>query len=737
MDRNNIISKRNKILGYIRDNRLRDAFKELRLLILGQNSWQLSYDIDRVEESYKLMLRYASDGVDDPGRKDIYDDIIESAYTLVDRITRDALKAVSSSLYFNTLRYEETQSSNSISELLCGYSKLRENSSLYNMITSENQVKELAKTVVKDMEQLEKRLFNVLWVTYPLSTECQVSIEDALLSTSYPRHFKQLMVSALLMGLLEYYDERRLHILLTLYAKGDETLSIKALCALLIAMYCHKSRNISNKLKGHLMSVKELPKWHDDVQTVFLQFIRTRDTERINKRMREELIPQMLKLRPDIYKKINDNTSVIDMSSIEENPEWQEILDSSGISDKIRELSEMQQDGGDVFMSTFAQLKSFPFFADISNWFLPFHVDHSIVSESLGENSSVISEIISSSPFLCNSDKYSFVLTFKSVPVSQREMMMNQFNSQNINVAELQNADLTPSNKIRENIANKYVQDLYRFFKLFRRKGEFFDPFSTPLNLVQVPELAADFNDTDTLALVSEFYFNRKYYSDAFELFKLLCDKMPPSFQLYQKMGYCCQQEGHVDMALRYYEQSELLNADSIWTLRRIAGCYKLLNMPSKALEYYIRVEEKKPDDLTIALNMGHCLMELGRYDEAMKYYFKVDFLDDKSSRAWRPLAWCALLSGDLAQSKKYYDKVLTDNPSSEDYLNMGHLALAANKTAEAIKYYRSSLDHDGGDVEKFVKSINNDIRYLKQINVDIAIIPLLIDSLLYSIDEK
>ncbi len=737
MDRNNIIAKKNIVLKHISSHRLRDAFKELRSLIFGQNSWQLSYDIDCIEESYKLMLKYASEGVDDPGRQDVYDDIVETTYTLVDRIVRDALKTISSSLYFNTLRYEELQSSNSISELLRRYYKLCDKSSLYNLVTSENLEQEIENTTIKDLEQIEKRLFNVLWVTYPLSTESQASLEDALLSTSFPRHFKQLIVSALLMGLLEYYDERRLHILLTLYAQEDEVLSVKALCALLVAMYFHKNRTISKKLKAHLASVKELPKWHDDVKMVFLQFIRTRDTERINKRMQEELIPQMLKLRPDIYKKINDNTNIIDTSTIEENPEWQEILESSGIADKIKELSEMQEDGGDVFMSTFAQLKSFPFFSDISNWFLPFHVDHSVVSESLGEKSDVISEIISASPFLCNSDKYSFVLTFKSVPTAQRDMMMSQFNSQNINVAEIHNADFFHKKKKRENIANKYVQDLYRFYKLFRRKGEFNDPFNTPLNLVQVPELAADFCDTDTLILVSEFYFNRKYYDDAFELFKMLCKKMPPSFQLYQKMGYCCQQNGNVDLALKYYEQSELLNSDSIWTLRRIAGCYKLLNMPSKALEYFIRVEEKKPEDLTVALNIGHCLLELNRYNEAMKYYFKVEFLDAKSSRAWRPLAWCALLSGDFFQSKKYYDKVLADNPSSGDYLNMGHLALATNNTAEAIKHYGSSLECDGGDVEKFVKSINDDIHYLKQINIDTSVMPLLIDSLLYSIDEK
>lgn len=736
MVRNEILSKKNIITGYIQAHRLRDAFRELRIAASGQYSWQLNSDIDRIEEAYMLMLKYVSDGADDPGRGEVYAGIVEEMYNITDRIVRKTLKPDSSTLYFNTLRYEESQPDNDIAELLAEYVKKCDASSLYSMITSENTDKKTAAELAREMERLEKRLFNVLWITYPVSQDAEVAIEKALSSTSLPGHFKELMVSALLMGLLEYYDERRIHLLLDLYENDDEVLSIKALCAFLIALYHHRSRQVSSRVKDHLSAVKELPKWHEDVKMIFLQFIRTRDTERINRKMQEELIPQMLKLRPDIYKKISDTTSVIDLSAIEENPEWQEILDSSGITERIKELSEMQEDGGDVFMSTFSQLKTYPFFSDISNWFLPFHVDHSIISESLGNDSNVIGEIIAVSPFLCNSDKYSFILSLSAVPVSQRNMMLSQFNAQNLNIAEIRNSELTSSRNNRENAANKYIQDLYRFFRLFRRKGEFNDPFGTPLNLIQVPLHADDFNDIETLTLVAEFYFNRKYYGDAFDLFKLLGEKVPPSVQLFQKMGYCCQQNGDVGAALKYYEQSELLNADSIWTLRRIAVCHKLLNRPAKALEYFLRVEEKRPDDMSVTLNIGHCLLELNRYEDAMKYYFKVEFLDNKSTRAWRPLAWCAFLSGDMELSRKYYDKVLKDNPTSEDYLNIGHLALAEGNVKDAINHYKSSVKNNGGDIESFIKAIYGDIRSLKETGIDESTIPLIVDAVLYSSDK-
>ena len=61
-------------------------------------------------------------------------------------------------------------------------------------------------------------------------------------------------------------------------------------------------------------------------------------------------------------------------------------------------------------------------------------------------------------------------------------------------------------------------------------------------------------------------------------------------------------------------------------------------------------------------------------YNDAIKSYYKVEFLDEKSTRAWRPLAWCLLLSGDYDQSRAYYDRILNDNPSMEfniDYIEL------------------------------------------------------------------
>lgn len=718
-----------KIENYVMQKRLRDAFGLLRSYSASLGDWRITDRIDHLEQSYSMMLRYAVEGVDDPSRDEIYHSIVRGIFEILDRVSRELRRPKSPEIYFNTLRYESMQS-DSLKSLSDRYVALLSDLSLYNIAAGNAK----ADAGVKEKEETERRLFNRLWVSYPLSADDAAVVSSLMSGDEIPLYFKEMLVSALLLGLLQYYDEPRLDMLLDIYQSSpSRSISVRALVAALLAMYVNRSRVASSKLARRIDALRDTTSWHDDVKEVFLEFIRTRDTERINRKMQEELLPSMLKLRPDIARRMKD--SVADIADIEENPEWQELLDKSGITNKLKELTKMQEDGGDVFMMTFSNLKYFPFFSDVANWFIPFHMDHSAVKDALGKDLSTIGDMVASSPFFCDGDKYSFVLALASVPAAQKHMMLSQFDSQRINELELQAAAVSSGSMSAGRIANKYVQDLYRFFKLFRRKGDFKDPFMRPVNLLQLPFLAADLTDVETLPVVSEFYFRRGYYEDAAHVFGLLAGSMPPDAQLYQKLGYCHAKLGDMAQALDYYKQAELLNGDSLWTLRRIANCYKELDNPAMALEYYRRVEEKKPDDLGVALSIGHCYLELDRYDDALRYYFKVEFLDDKSTRAWRPIAWTSFVAGDFSQSRSYYEKVLTDRPDASDYLNMGHLYLACGDIKEALNFYGLSVDNESGGVEAFIKGFKADVPRLLAAGVQESLLPLVIDALLYSRD--
>lgn len=735
MTEKEILKVKNNVIANVKQGRLQVAFATLVDWASDLSVWELTDEIKRLEESYLMMLKYAVDGINDPARDEVYDSIVTSLYQLIDRLQRETLKQESSSkVYFSTLRLIEMQRTAKITQLISQYSDACSQASLYNIITDSNNDNSKIRETALNKERLECDVFNRIWTAYPLTSEDIKAIDDAIESEVLPIHFKQLLVSALMLGAIDYYDSSRLKLLLKIYQQSDENLSLTALCAAMLVMSVHSWCISDRKILNQLLCLQEMSHWNKDVTTVFLQLIRTCDTERISRKMQDELLPEMMKFRPDGKNKFNPNDlSSIDINSIEENPEWQEMLENSGIANKIKELTELQQEGSDVFMSTFAHLKSYSFFSTVSNWFLPFHIEHTCVADSLGSDS-VLGEIIASSPHLCNSDKYSFALSLRAVPEVQRTMMMSQLDAQNIDITQMRNTSFIAEYKQRENIINKYVQDLYRFFKLYRNKADFTNPFASVACLLNISIFKPQLCNADTLTLLAEFYFKRKYYKEAYDVFVLLSAIIPPSAQIFQKMGYSMQQLGDIAQALRYYEQAELLDGQSVWTLRHLATCSKMLKNDSAALEYYLRLESLLPDDISVALNIGHCYLAVNNISEALHYYYKAEFIDESSTRAWRPVAWCLLLNKDFKQSQLYYNRIIANDATATDYLNLGHVYMAQGNIADAVKAYQESIKLADGSTDTYLKSMECDKTTLQLIGVDIESLSLVIDATLYNI---
>ena len=248
--------------------------------------------------------------------------------------------------------------------------------------------------------------------------------------------------------------------MLDAYGADDARLSVAAFTGLMLLLHSGRRRGLSAKAAAKLDAFRETENWRRDLRTAYMELIKTIDTDRISRKIRDEVVPEMLKLRPEIDKKLNTSIEKLDPAEMDENPEWHDMLEKSGLADKLKEMSEIQEEGGDVMMGTFAHLKSFPFFNEPANWFLPFHADY---SEFTGDSSALmqpVAELMAAAPFLCDSDKYSFMFSLAHVPAAQRDAMMSQFKAQGDQLAELQAASLNVVGTERKNLFNKQVQNI-------------------------------------------------------------------------------------------------------------------------------------------------------------------------------------------------------------------------------------------------------------------------------------
>lgn len=721
------------IQSLLSEKRLAEAFAELRQTAQTLQNWQLNNRLDELEESYKYMIRYVADGCNDPQREEIHNGITAKLMELADITEQELTMQNSPKLYYETLRMERKYP-RSLETLLEAYRERADKAALFYELPTDKRDSDQERTLLMEKEKAANAVFKHIWVTFPVTANEAGTLDKLFADADATAEIKELAMAATMLSLLEHYSEHLLLSLLDLYAANafnDASLSMKALCCALIAMHCHRETiKHSNAISLRIANIADSERGRRDIMTVFLQFIRSRSTERISQKVRDELVPKLMKLSPEMRRKMRDGFSD-DIEEMAKNPDWQEMLNKSGITDKMQELSRMQAEGSDVFLSSFARLKSFPFFNDVANWFVPFTPRHSSIFRVFaGNNGSMLLSMVDRTGAFCDSDKFSFALSVATMPDQHRSMMMAQFDEQQEQVINEMAGSLPNPEKQRENIANKYVQSLYRFFNLFRCRNDFYNPFSTRLNLIDVPFVSDALSDTKSLRLIAEFYFSMQCYTDALSTFGKVLKQDSPTASDYQKTGYCHEQLKQYVLATADYEKVELLKPNDVWTLKHLALCYRAVNDTEKAIANYKRAEALQPDNVALANNIANCLLEGGRIEEALKYFFKVDYLASKGERTMRPIAWCSFLIGNYSQSVDYYNRIIAKQPGANDYINRGHALLCSGQVKDAVASYMDAVDKSGGS--EVLKTLDDDRHYLLDAGVDKLTIALIFDKIRY-----
>lgn len=692
MDNREIDITKRDIYRLLEDRHINDAFDAVLRFLEETGTGGLRDDVEQLKISYSFMLQYLSQGILDPQRDQVLQRIIDKLYLITDRCCIAAKTATSSEVFYARRReLDGTQ----LSSVTARWKDAQRKYQLLSSVPADQQNKQAMMQVLQETETLETTVFNKLWSTFPMTADDASIVKELLSDEATPVHMQCLVSSALFLGLMTLYDEAKLTLLAQTYATSKSVqVQVRALIYAILSLYVHDGRATrSESLRSNLEAMAINPAHAQDMATLQFLLARSRNTDNITRRVRDDLMPGIMNMSPDLVRKIKDKNAPLDISDLEANPEWQDMLENSGLAKKMEEFNEMQLAGNDVFISTFSHLKSFPFFHTLSNWFLPYHAGHSLIAKTFGDGSAMVDQMIGHAP-LCNSDKYSFCLSMASIPESQRQIIFNQVQAQYTELKELKNTELPDDKKVREAIANSHLQDLYRFFKLFSRRREFMAIFDRDMDLTSLSVFTEDTHKLSTLSIIAEFYFKNEFHEDAIKYYNhLLAGSETVDPIIFQKIGFSYQNLDNTREALRYYKRYLLANGDDAWTLKHIAACYRSMKRHDKALEYYKKVDELQPQSVATTLNIGHCLLEGGNVDEALQYYYKADFMNGAKHRAWRPIAWCSFLTGNDERALTYYDKIIAeDKATAQDYMNRGHVLMAGGHIPEAIQSYKQSL---------------------------------------------
>lgn len=714
-------------------NRLKEALNQLGILMEGMHEADFTLQYEELNQTYRMLLEYNFRGVPDPQRNTIFGKLKVSLLELADKVRQQAFAQSGMHIYQLKSRIEKEKeiAKEEATRRIDNYSFELEYAKLLNDSELSDQ-----NTGNESIPSVSPKLFQLMWLTDKYTDTDLLLIKAIRESVSLPWYEKCLAVSAITLSLINCFDKEKFTVLSEFYKDRQPQVWQRAFAGLIVAVFIYDKRlELYPTIRAQFEEYKDDEDFSTDLNNFLLKILKALETENITRKFREEILPDVKKFESKIREKL-DIDNIINNELIEDkNPDWEQIFeDSPDLLNKIEKMSEMQMEGLDLFMGTFATLKNFDFFREISNWFRPFYKENETAVNSVGDEIQGKWDFLSGledSFYMCNSDKYSFCFNVKHLPDEQSRNIISLFNMEAESMRELSNEDGLLNKPGKDAfIFTQYIQDLYRFFKLHPFRNDFRDIFSLKWEISDswlVQNLA---DNTNILRNAAEFLFSKMHYSEASAIFLVLAQKTEPEQAVFEKLAYCFQMMGNYKLALENYKRADLFDTNRLWSLKKTIFCYRKLGDNESALKWCLEAAALEPEDAYIQTMLGNCCLDLHQYDIALDHYFKAEILAPENKKVLRPIAWCCFVLGKLDLAHNYFQLILAEETTANDKINAGHVELSSGNKPKAMEYYLAAISSGEISLAQFAETLDFDKHYLVANGVDPTEIQLITDYL-------
>ena len=105
-----------------------------------------------------------------------------------------------------------------------------------------------------------------------------------------------LFTSAVMLSLMECFDTRKFSWLLDAVTHANTQVNQRALVGIAFALLFHPTRlSLYPELTARLSLLNEDSSFGKQLNRIYIELLRSQETEKIDKKMREEIIPEMMR----------------------------------------------------------------------------------------------------------------------------------------------------------------------------------------------------------------------------------------------------------------------------------------------------------------------------------------------------------------------------------------------------------------------------------------------------------
>ena len=561
-----------------------------------------------VKNDYRLMQDAMMRGLRDDKIDEVYADIMRKVYgASLDVLIEEKVKKYSSFAYARASAQQTEAHPDAVRKVLEAYVQ----DMAMMAFEPENTRKAKMEKLTADHHAYMKQLFNALLVAPMWNDRRAADFADLLLSPTIDRDDALLLVSAVMLATMNVNDPYKWDMLAEVYVRAtDKVLKMRALVGWVLSLpYDPRGPRlfpfVQERIKAMLADKTTLKQMLD----MQMQMLFCCNADADNEEIQRNIMPTLIK---------NTNLQMTRLGIVEkEDDPMKDIMDPNTaerdmeeMERKYRKMMDMQKQGSDIYFGGFSKMKTFPFFYDLCNWFAPFNAAHPALGAARERlaGSTFLNNLMENGPF-CDSDKYSFALAIAQIMDRMPD-----------NIKEMLNSDATFGPTVSKDdqedpayICRSYLQSLYRFFRLYRSKRDFLNPFILDeledndgnalfmsYKLLACPEM-----EENAVALCG-FLLKRKMMLEIMSM--AICYKFSQNPRLVRFLALVPMTDGKWQEAYDLFA-SVPEDQHTEESLRGMAHCCMSLKRFGEAVAIYRRLLAMHPDSFSYQLNLAVCLM--------------------------------------------------------------------------------------------------------------------------------
>lgn len=675
-----------------------------------------------VKNDYRLMQDAMMRGLRDDKIDEVYADIMRKVYGAgLDVLIEEKVKRYSSFAYARVSAQQTEAHPDAVRTVLEAYVQ----DMAMMAFEPESTRKAKMEKLMADHHAYMKQLFNALLVAPMWNDRRAADFADLLLSPTIDRDDALLLVSAVMLATMNVNDPYKWDMLAEVYVRAtDKVLKMRALVGWVLSLpYDPRGPRlfpfVQERIKAMLADKTTLKQMLD----MQMQMLFCCNADADNEEIQRNIMPTLIK---------NTNLQMTRLGIVEkEDDPMKDIMDPNAaerdmeeMERKYRKMMDMQKQGSDIYFGGFSKMKTFPFFNDLCNWFAPFNAAHPALGAARERlaGSTFLNNLMENGPF-CDSDKYSFALAIAQIMDRMPD-----------NVKEMLNSDATLGPTVSKDeqedpayICRSYLQSLYRFFRLYRSKRDFLNPFILDeledndgnalfmsYKLLACPEM-----EENAVALCG-FLLKRKMMRELMSM--AICYKSSQNPRLVRFLALVPMTDGKWQEAYDLFA-SVPEDQHTEESLRGMAHCCMSLKRFGEAVAIYRRLLAMHPDSFSYQLNLAVCLMSSDAFsscgdvasscdasscgassslggkvearpnkvvEEGTKLLYKLDYEHPDNANVRRVLAWCMMLQGNFDKAIDIYTRLLSQPDAvSADRLNAAYAHWLSRDVARAVALLR------------------------------------------------